>query len=606
MKNCPECKESYPDAQRYCLTDGVLLSLPDPFHLVGRTLLDKYRIEALIGIGGMGAVYGAHHINLNRRVAFKILLPNLAVGNAEILALFEREARTAGQLNHENVVDIKDAGRTPDNIAYIVMEWLEGQTLEDEITRHGKLTLERTAKILKQIASALEAAHQRGIVHRDLKPSNVMLLKKADGTEKVKVVDFGIAKVISETSGSSVSRAMGTPEYASPEQFLVGGLLDKRSDIYSLGILLYRMLSGKCPFDNRPIQELMCPQLQEPPPLLREVCPEAPVALERLIDGMLAKDPAQRPQRAGEVATLFDRAIGLSGKAQASKSALDPTIIIGATTRIEAQPLEAPDSQPSEDLKESHLAGLDPPHITKWRILALSLLVAIVGVVTVLSFIDRGEGYPIVKPSHIPIPPTTTTPAPVEVMRYKLGVHSKRLSQERPQSPSVALLAGQSFKFHFTPTGTGHLYIIGPDDHQNPMTFLTAQPIGPSGVKTNKVNAGVDFSFPGGTYNWIVPAQDEVYTVIFSREPLQSPAFLSTGAGRRLTPDEQQELCRMRNQTSASFRIVQSENDEVESIVEATEGRDPVIFNVQIKFGSNKKGATIERQSWLDCLALPL
>src|SRR5215510_13362649 len=118
MKHCPACRETYPDTQQYCSSDGVLLSLQDPFHLVGKTLLGKYQIEALVGMGGMGAVYSARHLNIDRRVAFKILLPHLAVGNSDTLALFEREARTAGQLSHENIVDVKDAGQTPDNIAY--------------------------------------------------------------------------------------------------------------------------------------------------------------------------------------------------------------------------------------------------------------------------------------------------------------------------------------------------------------------------------------------------------------------------------------------------------------------------------------------------------
>src|SRR5262249_40676552 len=197
----------------------------------------KCRIDALIGIGGMGAVYNAHNLMINRRVAFKILLPNLALGNEKLLNLFQREAETSGQLTHENIVDVKDAGRTPEGLAYIVMEWLEGNTLEEYLRGTRQLGFTRIAELLRQIAAALDYAPPRRIVHRDLKPSNIILASLANGREQVKVVDFGIAKVINDTAASPVSRMMGTPHYSSPEQFRVGANIDGRSDIYSLGVM---------------------------------------------------------------------------------------------------------------------------------------------------------------------------------------------------------------------------------------------------------------------------------------------------------------------------------------------------------------------------------
>jgi serine/threonine-protein kinase len=166
MKYCPQCERSYPDGQFFCLDDGAQLSLRDPYHLVGRTLAAKYRLDALIGVGGMGAVYSAYHLALDRRVAFKILQPNLALGNSRALDLFEREARLAGRLIHENIVLVLDAGRTSDEIAYIAMEWLEGRTLEAELTVRGPLDFGRASEILRQVAGALSAAHAERIVHR--------------------------------------------------------------------------------------------------------------------------------------------------------------------------------------------------------------------------------------------------------------------------------------------------------------------------------------------------------------------------------------------------------------------------------------------------------
>jgi len=335
MKYCPQCQQKYSDAQRFCLEDGELLSLRDPYHLVGRTLADKYRLDALVGVGGMGAVYRAYHLGLDRRVAFKILLPHLALGNERTIDLFEREAKMAGRLFHENIVSIFDAGRTPDEIAYIAMEWLDGRTLEEELLASGPLSFGRTAEILRQMASALEEAHAKHIIHRDLKPSNVMILRRADGREQVKVLDFGIGKVISDTAGAAVSTLMGTPHYASPEQFQIGGQIDRRSDIYSLGVLLYQMLTGALPFNAASVHELIRSHTTVPPPPLRSQRPDAPAAIEQLVARMLAKEPDRRPQRASEVSALFDQALGGPQVRQAE------TLIDGLSPQTQLQAREA-------------------------------------------------------------------------------------------------------------------------------------------------------------------------------------------------------------------------------------------------------------------------
>lgn len=309
MKYCPQCEESYADRQRFCLKDGARLSLRDPYHLVGRTLASKFRLDALVGVGGMGAVYYAYHTALDRRVAFKILQPNLALGNARTIDLFEREARLAGQLIHENIVLVLDAGLATGDIAYIAMEWLDGRTLEEELAVRGPLGFEHAGEILRQVAAALDAAHARRIIHRDLKPANVMLSARADGRECIKVLDFGIGKALDTTAGSPVSSVMGTPHYASPEQFQLNGRIDGRADIYSLGVMLFQMLTGALPFDATSVHELVHLHLTAAPPPLRSLRPDAPVAVERLLDRMLSKEPDGRPARASEIPILFDNAL---------------------------------------------------------------------------------------------------------------------------------------------------------------------------------------------------------------------------------------------------------------------------------------------------------
>src|SRR5262245_40608207 len=330
-KYCPICQKTFTSTDRLCPDDRSVLSLNDPYHLVGRTLLDKYRIDALVGLGGMGAVYYAYHSGIDRRVAFKILQPNVAIGDERVVELFEREAKLAGRLTHENIVDVKDAGHTDEGIAYIVMEWLEGRTLDDELLTQGRFSFSRAAGITRQIAAALGEAHGKHVIHRDLKPGNIMLVDSPGGRDHVKVLDFGIGKVIEETTASSsVSTVVGTPHYASPEQLTIGGRIDGRSDIYSLGIILYRMLGGKLPFNSSSMGEVIQMQLTVEPPPLSKLRPETPRAVEHLVNSMLAKDPARRPQNVAEVVALIEQTLPYS-----EKDAESPDVVRTGETTIQ-------------------------------------------------------------------------------------------------------------------------------------------------------------------------------------------------------------------------------------------------------------------------------
>jgi serine/threonine protein kinase len=309
-KYCPTCQKTFASTERLCSDDRSVLSLNDPYHLVGKTLLDKYRIDALVGLGGMGAVYYAYHSAIDRSVAFKILQPNIALSDEHVVEMFEREAKLAGRLSHENIVDVKDAGRTDEGIAYIVMEWIEGRTLDEELSRQGRFSFSRAAGIARQVAAALGEAHRKHVIHRDLKPGNIMLIDSPGGRDHVKVLDFGIGKALEETlAGSMVSTVVGTPHYASPEQLTIGGRIDGRSDIYSLGVILYRMIGGKPPFNSPSMGEVIQMQLTSEPAPLFTLRPETPLAIERLVNSMLAKNPDRRPQSAAEVVASLDHAL---------------------------------------------------------------------------------------------------------------------------------------------------------------------------------------------------------------------------------------------------------------------------------------------------------
>ncbi|MHB1845593.1 MAG: serine/threonine-protein kinase, partial [Deltaproteobacteria bacterium] len=265
--------------------------------LLGRTI-DRYQVLERIGEGGMGAVYAVEHVMLRKRMAMKVLRPELGVHD-ELLGRFHQEAIAASRIGQENIVSVTDFGRTEDGVAYLVMEELRGVSLSQAIRSGSGLPPARAVAIAAQIARALEAAHAAGIVHRDLKPDNVMLLPR-DGGELVKILDFGVSKVTCDDDQrrTQVGMILGTPEYMSPEQS-AGKAIDLRSDVYSFGVVLFEMLSGQTPFWAENPMQLLLKHQAEAPPTLASVAPEAVAAvpaLAHLVARCLEKRPEDRPQ----------------------------------------------------------------------------------------------------------------------------------------------------------------------------------------------------------------------------------------------------------------------------------------------------------------------
>lgn len=285
----------------------------DPYGLVGTALAHRYHLEELVGIGGMGVVYRARHLVTTATVAVKVLKPDLALADPELVEAFFKEAKATVGLDHPYIVRVTDAAMTDDGLPFLVMEWLSGHTLEEEIRRRGPLPPEQVATFLEQIGEALAHAHARGIVHRDLKPANFMLVTDYKGELIPKILDFGIAKVLHSTVSARVSRAMGTVHYASPEQFRAGAAIDHRSDIYSLGIVAYQMLTGRVPFDAASVERVIYEHLHVPPPSPRDFRPDLPPAVEDVLERALAKDPEARFSSALELARAFRHAIGRGG-----------------------------------------------------------------------------------------------------------------------------------------------------------------------------------------------------------------------------------------------------------------------------------------------------
>ena len=265
-------------------------------------IADKYRLDRLLGRGGMGAVYAGTHVDLDRPCAIKLLLSDFT-SDQDALERFRREARAAARLNHPNVADTYDYGVMPDGGAYIVMELVEGQTLREFMDAAGAMPIDEAAEIAGQVADGVDTAHRSGIVHRDLKPSNIILTRDHLGQLQAKVVDFGVAKLkeYSTTGGGLTASGslIGTPRYMSPEQ-CSGHTTDERSDIYSIGVILFEMLTGQPPFDAPSATAIAVKHIQQPPPSLKELRPDASQALDDFLCQVLDKDPAARPQSAAD------------------------------------------------------------------------------------------------------------------------------------------------------------------------------------------------------------------------------------------------------------------------------------------------------------------
>lgn len=302
MKICSTCGRNWPDDIKFCQDDGTALRAADAAaELVESVVADRYHIVSKIGEGGMGAVYLAQHVKMGRKCAVKVMSPSMAK-DPDAIARFNREAANAARINHPNVCAIYDFGETGDGVIYLAMEYIEGESLTELLEREGTVHPARAVAIAKQVADALEAAHELGIVHRDLKPDNIMLTTARDGSDVVKVVDFGIAKAMGGQEGQKVTRTglvVGTPEYMSPEQ-LSGDRLDGRSDIYSLGLVLFRTLTGVLPFQAETAQEVMIKRLTDEPLRLDAALPGAGFAarLQHVLDGALQRMPGERTRSA--------------------------------------------------------------------------------------------------------------------------------------------------------------------------------------------------------------------------------------------------------------------------------------------------------------------
>jgi serine/threonine-protein kinase len=316
---CPHCGSEYDGDIKFCPADGIGLRPLNPGEdLVGRLLGDRYHILGLIGEGGMGRVYVAEHIRIGRRCAIKVLPPEL-MERHDAVRRFGREARNASRIGHPNVAAVYDFESGRDGLTYLAMEFVEGEPLSRLLAREGALDIPRAIAIAMQVADGMQSAHDLGIVHRDLKPDNIMIGRDRDGRDVVKIVDFGIAKALIAEADEQVTRTgfvVGTPRYMSPEQ-LSGGAVDARTDVYSLGCVLFEMLTGVGPTGDASKESLIRRRILEPPPRPSALRADLSDALDDLVVRALARDPADRMHTAAEMRRALDAVSSAAASAPA-------------------------------------------------------------------------------------------------------------------------------------------------------------------------------------------------------------------------------------------------------------------------------------------------
>jgi serine/threonine-protein kinase len=349
LPSCPRCLRALPDLRGVCVYCGAPLG-PSPVRtppglkrvpggLVGTTVEGRFLIEELIGQGGMGEVYRARHLALDRAVVLKMLKRSL-LEDPTLVGRFEREAKAASRLNHPNVIQVLDFGRTGrEGTLYIVMEHVDGKDLRVVLRDEWPLAEERLCHMMAQVCAALSEAHAHNVIHRDLKPENIMVQERRGEPDFVKVLDFGIAKILDhEGTGpillpnaepqqriAALTRhdvVCGTPQYMAPEQ-ATGAHLDARSDLYAVGVILYQMTTGHLPFDGPTSMEILTRHVNEPPVPPRERQPDAPIseAMEEMILRALEKDPARRPQNAEQ---FREELLAVPVRARARQIAAEP------------------------------------------------------------------------------------------------------------------------------------------------------------------------------------------------------------------------------------------------------------------------------------------
>jgi hypothetical protein len=408
----------------------------------GDILAGKYRVERVLGAGGMGVVVAAYHLQLHQKVAIKFLLPE-ALSNAEAVERFAREARAAVKITSEHVARVIDVGTLETGAPFMVMEFLEGHDLAQWVRLRGSLPLDQAVDFVLQACEALAEAHTLGIVHRDLKPANLFVVRGADALHSVKVLDFGISKATGQAAAGQdaaltrTAAVMGSPLYMSPEQMAASRNVDARTDIWALGVVLYELLTGTVPFNGITLPEVCVKIASHPPPPLRAVRPDIPPAVEAIVLKCLEKD---RARRYADVAELAVALVGFGPQRARASTERIQRVIRHAGHPEAALPTTGPGpaagnerTQGPVTLSSSWRGTGRRGRSTRWVLGALVLgLAAIVGTATALLARHPAEGGPPRRAASVVDP---IAPGPASAIA---STPASAIASASPPAPALA------------------------------------------------------------------------------------------------------------------------------------------------------------------------
>jgi serine/threonine protein kinase len=394
----------------------------------GEVLAGKYRVEKLLGQGGMGVVVGARHVELQERVAVKLMFADES--DEDAMRRFVREARAAARLESNHVVRVADVGSLGDGRAYLVMEYLDGQDLSQVIAVRGRLPASEAVDYVLQACEAIAEAHSLGIVHRDIKPSNLFLSRRRDRTPHIKVLDFGISKMatpsIARIPITATSTLMGSPLYMSPEQLTSTKYVDARSDIWAIGVVLYELLAAQSPFNGETLPQVCAMVMQEPPIPLQQVAPGLPAGLAQVVLGCLEKRPEARFQNLADLAAALAPFASPLGKASVERiqRVLGVSVVMPvAADLLGLRPEPAPAPNPAaatthSSLRRANWGKSASPGVKSrapFPLGGVALLLAVAGGGFFLQRMQRAGRVAAAAPSASPLsaaPVVPVTPAP--------------------------------------------------------------------------------------------------------------------------------------------------------------------------------------------------
>jgi serine/threonine protein kinase len=407
----------------------------------GQILGGKYRVDRVLGAGGMGMVVAATHLQLEERVAIKFLLPE-AMGNPEAVARFGREARAAVKIRGEHVARVIDVGSFENGAPYMVMEHLDGRDLSAVITERGALSPAEAVDAVLQACEALAEAHALGIVHRDLKPANLFLTRRPDGTPSVKVLDFGISKVTnasaSDNAMTKTSAIMGSPLYMSPEQMTASRDVDARTDIWAIGVVLYELLAGRAPFRAETLPEICGLILTAAPPAIRNFSPSTPEPLQLAVLRCLEKDRTRRFQSVSEVA----QAIAPFGSRATSRSVERISRILGADAGSYDVPASVSQTAHANAGTNSNWGQTNPPRSHTVPLMAAgAAAVVLVGGLGALWFL---RSKPVTSDHAVVAAASVASTAPVANVPVQPAVVPLPVAAPPPTPPAVVAPVGKS------------------------------------------------------------------------------------------------------------------------------------------------------------------